>query len=267
MAKKTDQTVLLFKKKIFSSSKLRLLKTIQDKVIRTKSPLVVFTPNPEQLVLAQKDAQFSANLDRADYLIPDGIGLIWAASILNLFGKAEPISSRISGIDLATDFLEWAKQASWPVLLLGGRDYHQAKNQSVQLNISGQSAKKLKLQWLMGYQQASQPTKQEEQLVVKTIKQLKPKMVLVAFGAPQQEQWVVDHLPLLKQAGVKVVLVVGGSFDVLLGKLKRAPLIMRGLGLEWLFRLIQEPRRWRRQLALLEFMGMTLEELLSKKSA
>jgi N-acetylglucosaminyldiphosphoundecaprenol N-acetyl-beta-D-mannosaminyltransferase len=258
MAKKHDQTVLLFENHIFSKSKNRLLKILRDKVMRTKKPLTIFTPNPEQLVLAAKDPQFQQLLEQADYLVPDGIGLVLASRILNLTSRQGVIFERISGIDLAADFLEWGADEDWPVLLLGGKDYHQAENQTINLPIGGQAAGNLQLQWLEGYQNAAQPTKQEEQSVSKTLQALKPKVVLVAFGAPKQEQWVVDHLDLLQKSGVKLVMVVGGTFDVLFGRLKRAPLWMRALGLEWLYRLIQEPHRWRRQLALLEFMGMVL---------
>lgn len=271
--KKTDQTVLLLEKNIFSSHKSRLLESLREKVIGTKKPLIIFTPNPEQLVLAAKDRQFRSDFDQADYLLPDGIGLVLASRVLSLFGKAEPISQRISGIELSTDFLEWATDEQWPVLLLGGRDYHQAKNQPVKLAMSAHrrrgdasAAKKLQLQWLEGYANVAKPTKREEQLVRQTLRQLKPKIVLVAFGAPWQERWVIEHRALLRQTGVKVAMVVGGSFDVLLGRLQRAPLWMRALGLEWFYRLIQEPHRWRRQLALLEFMKMVFQEVFRKNA-
>jgi len=271
--KKTDQTVLLLEKNIFSSHKSRLLESLRKKVIGTKKPLIIFTPNPEQLVLAAKDRQFRSDFDQADYLLPDGIGLVLASRVLSLFGKAEPISQRISGIELSTDFLEWATDEQWPVLLLGGRDYHQAKNQPVKLAMSAHrrrgdasAAKKLQLQWLEGYANVAKPTKREEQLVRQTLRQLKPKIVLVAFGAPWQERWVIEHRALLRQTGVKVAMVVGGSFDVLLGRLQRAPLWMRALGLEWFYRLIQEPHRWRRQLALLEFMKMVFQEVFRKNA-
>ena len=271
--KKTDQTVLLLEKNIFSSHKSRLLESLRKKVIGTKKPLIIFTPNPEQLVLAAKDRQFRSDFDQADYLLPDGIGLVLASRVLSLFGKAEPISQRISGIELSTDFLEWATDEQWPVLLLGGRDYHQAKNQPVKLAMSAHrrrgdasAAKKLQLQWLEGYANVAKPTKREEQLVRQTLRQLKPKIVLVAFGAPWQERWVIEHRALLRQTGVKVAMVVGGSFDVLLGRLQRAPLWMRALGLEWFYRLIQEPHRWRRQLALLEFMKLVFQEVFRKNA-
>lgn len=266
--KKSDETILLFKKAIFSKSKTGLLKTLHDKVIRSKNPLIIFTPNPEQLVLAQKDSQFSTYLDQADVLIPDGIGLVWASKLHQLFGRSKAVTERISGIDLATDLLEWAAKETWSVLLLGGRDYYQARGQAIRLPANSQLPKKLQLHWLEGYKEVGAPTRAEEDAVAQTLRSLKPKLVFVAFGAPMQEKWVIEHLNLLEKSGTKLVMVVGGSFDVLFGRLKRAPLWVRVMGLEWLYRLLQEPHRARRQLALLSFIGMTINELFnpSKKA-
>jgi N-acetylglucosaminyldiphosphoundecaprenol N-acetyl-beta-D-mannosaminyltransferase len=191
---------------------------------------------------------------------------LWASCVLKLFGRGEAISERIAGIDLAIDLLEWAKKEHWRVLLLGGKDYHQAGKNQVELITNGNSTGKLQLQWLTGYENVGRPTKDEEAKVAAAFVHIQPQLVFVAFGAPQQEQWAMKHLSLLKKSRVQMVMVVGGSFDMLFGKLKRAPWWLRGLGLEWLHRLIQEPHRWRRQLALLGFIGLTIQELLKKKN-
>lgn len=263
--KKSDQTVLLFEIPLFSNKKSELLKSVAEKVIRTKKPIVIFTPNPEQLVLARKNPHFHNLLNNADYLIPDGIGVVWASRILHWFGQSKPIFEKISGIDLSADFLEWAAEHDWPVLLLGGKGYHQAENSPIPLVVDGKKARRLRIHWLEGYENVGAPTASEEAAVKAALRQLKPKLVLVAFGAPQQEQWVRDHQRELSAAGTKIVMVVGGTFDILFGRLRRAPALLRALGLEWLFRLIQEPRRWRRQLALFEFSGMTFAEIFRKK--
>jgi N-acetylglucosaminyldiphosphoundecaprenol N-acetyl-beta-D-mannosaminyltransferase len=263
--KKSYKAVLLFKKPIFSRPKSQLLDWLGQEVIRTKKPLILFTPNPEQLVLAQKNRQFDLLLKQADVLIPDGIGLVWASRILKLFGQREAITERITGIDLTVDFLEWAKNRHWSVLLLGGRDYHQAGKGNVSLPVNGNSAGKLRLHWLAGYENITRPTAAEELAVAAAFQKLKPQLVFVAFGAPAQERWVIEHRDLLKKSGTKIALVVGGSFDMLFGRLKRAPWWLKGLGLEWLYRLVQEPRRARRQLALLEFAWLTFKEVLKRK--
>ena len=89
-------------------------------------------------------------------------------------------------------------------------------------------------------------------------------MVFVAFGAPWQEKWVIEHEELLNKSGVELVMVVGGSFDMLLGGLKRAPMWIRAIGMEWLFRLAQEPRRFKRQLKIFKFVGLATKDLIVK---
>lgn len=118
------------------------------------------------------------------------------------------------------------------------------------------------LYWTPGYNSVQNPEKAEEEALVSTIsRQLQPDIVLVAFGAPWQEWWVESHLGLLQSSGVKLVMTVGGAFDFLTGKVRRAPGWMQRLGLEWLWRLIHQPWRWRRQLRLIEF---TLRVLINK---
>ena len=89
---------------------------------------------------------------------------------------------------------------------------------------------------------------------------MKPSIILVAFGAPWQEQWVVNHREFLEKNKVKLVMVVGGAIDMLTGKVQRAPKFVQQLQLEWLFRLIQQPWRWKRQLRLIQFIGHVLKE-------
>lgn len=243
---------------------MSLLNWLKTDVYRTKKPLIIFTPNPEQLVLAHQSPQFNSILQRADILIPDGIGLVLASRLLKIFGRGEAISERISGIDLVGDLLELSSSEDWSALLLGGHGYHQTNSREIFSSRFGKRDTKTQLQWLEGYQNSARPTASEEQKVTLAIKKLRPKIVFVALGAPRQEQWVVEHLSLLKQVDTKVVMVVGGAFDVLFGKLKRAPWWLRGIGLEWLYRLVQEPHRWRRQLALFNFAWLVWLELWKK---
>lgn len=270
--KKSDQTVLFFQKPFFSKDKPALLNWLESAVYRSKKPLVLFTPNPEQLVLAQKNPAFDQLLDRADVLIPDGIGLVMASWLLSAFGRGGRLTERIAGIDVAADLISLTSRERWTTLLVGGRGYDQAQTRGIEISTDrtidsrGRRAHRssAKLQWIEGYANAARPTVAEEREVQETITALKPQLVFVALGAPQQEQWVVDHLPLLTKHGAKVVMVVGGAFDILLGRLQRAPLWMRSLGLEWLYRLIQEPWRAGRQVALVEFVGLVVKELFRR---
>lgn len=118
--------------------------------------------------------------------------------------------------------------------------------------------------WLSGYQDVTRPSPQEEQRVLDAIKNLKPAVVFVAFGAPHQERWAASHLKTCFESGARVVMVVGGAFDFLLGKSQRPPSWVQQLGFEWLFRLLQEPWRWRRQLRLIRFAWLvTVQAMLT----
>ena len=94
------------------------------------------------------------------------------------------------------------------------------------------------------------------------IKQIKPRLVFVALGAPTQELWIAQHRNLLRKNNVEIAMAVGGSFDYLLNKVPRAPRWMQKLGLEWLFRLIIEPWRIKRQLRLIGFIALTIKKAI-----
>jgi len=210
-------------------------------------PLVIFTPNPEQVVLTQKQPSFLVTLQKADVLLPDGQGIVWASQWLK--GNGESIQERIAGVDVVKALLDQLPKTT-RVLLVGGQNYHLLQYKEHQIR------------WEPTYQDVKNPQPEEETQLQKVIQEFQPDLVFVAFGAPYQEEWVIAHLGLLKKSGVKLVMVVGGAFDVLLGKVPRAPLFIQHLGLEWLYRLIQQPWRWRRQLRLIEFIGLVGKQLL-----
>lgn len=219
--------------------------------------LTVFTPNAEQVVQASRNRQFLQTLHQADLLIPDGMGLVWGYNLLlkTKYSKStsEPVS-RIAGVDLTRELLKQLSTENKSeinqtrMLLIGGRNY--PKNELP-----------FNLKWTEGFNQIDQPQPSEQRALRELISSWQPELVFVAFGAPYQEQWVIDNQNWLEEQGVKAAMVVGGSFDTLLGRLKRAPVWMRKLGLEWLFRLFQEPWRWRRQLRLIKFVGLVLKEI------
>ena len=115
------------------------------------------------------------------------------------------------------------------------------------------------LYWTPGFQQAQQPSDEEIAQVGKLPKQLKPTVVFVALGAPQQEFWILDNAAVLQAAGTKLAMAVGGSFDVLFGKLTQPPAWIAQLGFEWLYRLVQQPWRWRRQLRLFSALKVVIQ--------
>jgi len=183
----------------------------------------IVTPNPEIIVKAQKDAEFKSILNKADLAIPDGIGIVWTAKLLN-----EQMAERVSGTDLVVKI----------------------KDQTVNLNINGRPvrifllggrdgvAQRVASQWpeVVGF---SEETESTELFVI--ITEYQPDILFVALGAPKQEKWIAQNLSRLPS--VKVAMGVGGAFDFLSQKIKRAPRFMQKIGLEWLWRLAREPRR------------------------
>ena len=247
---------------------------------------LIFTPNPEQIVLAGKDAEFKRYLQAADYLIPDGAGVVWASKYLRkkrrLDKKAQKqeiegedetiIAERITGADMTAWILEEAERQKMTVLVLGGFYANFVVNgdiANIPFDITDDSKigliRRIRMKngmitnWLEGYQNIKKMTKNETEAVKQAIKQLKPDILLVAFGAPTQEKWLIENRAFLSEIGVKTGMSIGGSVDFLTGKVRRAPKRWQKWGLEWLFRLGRQPWRAKRQMALIEFL-----ELLAK---
>jgi len=259
--KKIDAGALVFELLVFSKQKAQLLNDLKTELKSAKKTRILFTPNPEQVVLASKNRAFKKYLQQADILIPDGVGLVYASKLLGFFGKAQALKERIPGVEVVEDLLRIAQEEKLKVMVIGGRGYDDLE--SGQTNISSKTeGQSVQIQWLEAYRDVAKIKKEEELELVKTIKKNKPDIVFVAFGAPFQEQWIIEHQELFNKIGVKLAMAVGGSFDFILGKVPRAPLLVRVLALEWLYRLIQEPWRWRRQLSLVEFIGLIFKELI-----
>lgn len=294
--KKVEQTAKVMGQSFFSKHKPELLNTIALELKEATKPLIIFTPNPEHLVMTREKPDFARTLQLADWRLPDGVWVVIASRLLSWVGKSEPIAERIPGVEFAVDLLQMAAEKNWKVLLVGGRNYHGKKVEFTphhfaeggQLNHSlGSSAEwvieKLSqnfdtthqranattravslrsIYWLEAYQVATNPTVKEEIEVKKQLEVLQPDLVLVALGAPWQEQWIMTHYDILKDSKVKIAMVVGGAFDMLTGQIKRAPLRYRKVGLEWLHRLQQQPWRWKRQLRLFRFLFELFKEIL-----
>ncbi len=215
---------------------------------------LIFTPNPEQSVLATDSDTFRDCLLSGDQLLADGAGLVWAS-------RLEGVTlHRITGVDMTAWWLRVNRQGKVSTLLIGGRD-----------NVAADLARQVDPddQWCSGISghlnvaAAHDPAYQdqmadEEQAIFDAIKKRKPQVVLVAFGAPWQEEFLCRHREQLAKLGVKIAMVCGGAFDYLTGQAPRAPGWLRAIGLEWLFRLWQEPWRWRRQLRLIRFIHLVV---------
>ncbi|MFA5210937.1 MAG: WecB/TagA/CpsF family glycosyltransferase [Patescibacteria group bacterium] len=199
----------------------------------------IFTPNPEMLVDAQTDLYFKEVLNSGDLNICDGKGIeIFAGE------KIE----RISGIDLMTDILKLAEQNNYSVFFLGSGDkqtLEHLKNNLIKiypnLKIAGLN-KGLEInKILIENKEKLSFNKQENDELIGEIVMTKPQIIFVAFGHKKQEKWINEFLRDLPS--VKIAMGVGGSFDYLADKTKRAPVWMRKIGLEWFFRLLSEPKK------------------------
>lgn len=211
----------------------------------TSSPLIIVTPNPEQVVLAQTDEEFLKILNRADIALPDGVGIVWAMKAL----KSVSIK-RISGIDCMMDLVRLANKNRWTIGLVGGQNTVGKKT----LDVLQSSYQNLK-----GW--AIEPEQTDEKKLAKHITDSNTRIVFVGLGAPKQEEYI-DAVK--KQCKGVVFMAVGGSFDVIAGVVPRAPLWMQTIGLEWLYRLGKQPWRWRRQLALIRFFMIIIQSILTR---
>lgn len=253
--KKTDSTSLLFDLELFGRRRGDLLEILEKGIKESSGLKVVYTPNPEQVVQSRGNQEFKQVLLKADLLLPDGVGLVAASRFLSLLNKAKPLSERIAGVDVVIDLLEIARRNELEVLVIGGREY------SPEDYFAYEGAK---INWTPGFEDVSQQTAKEKRLLEEKVAEIKPDIIFVALGAPAQELWIDKHRGLLKKNGVKIAMAVGGSFDYLLGKVSRAPYWFRKLGLEWLFRLIVEPWRLKRQLRLIAFIFLTIKKAIEK---
>ena len=250
----------------FSRDKVSLLNLLVRRVAFGKALCTVATPNAEQIVQAAQDPQFTQTLSEFEIRIPDGSGPVLASKLLGWWRGSEKLTEWIPGVDVVAGLLdEFADDPKITALVIGGREYNglsykkwQVKNaRSAESPVS--PADKKPLYWLEGYQSVSAQTPEETTEILKSIKKLKPQIVFVAFGAPSQETWIIQNREFLDKNGVRVAMVVGGAFDMLLGKLTRAPQWLRSAGFEWLYRLYQQPWRWHRQLRLITFLWLVLK--------
>lgn len=196
----------------------------------------VFTPNVDHIVMLDRDARFRAAYGGASLALADGMPVLWASRLLGT-----PVPEKVSGSDLVLPLMRLAAAAGWRVYLIGGQPgTAEAAGtrfaSEVGVNVVGHDAPMLS------------PTGAcaDEAAVFARIRQAGPDLVLVAFGAPKQELWIERARPAL---GAAVAVAVGASLEFVVGRVRRAPRWMSRAGLEWLYRLAQEPRRlWRRYL-------------------
>lgn len=196
----------------------------------------VVTPNPEIVWLARKRADLMEAVNGADLVIPDGIGIIYAAKILGT-----PLIQRVPGIELTTALLGYAAGAGLPVYLLGAKP-----------GVAERAAERLKEQHPgLAVVGCGDGYFKEDAPVLERIRASGARLILVCLGFPRQELWMAAHKDEVGQA---LMLGVGGSMDVFAGDVQRAPEAWCRAGLEWLYRLLKQPSRLKRMIKLPVFL-------------
>lgn len=199
-----------------------------EEVIDKKKKAMVVTPNPEIVIKAYRDKSYQKILNSAFLSLPDGVGLLWAAKY-----KKTSFATRIPGVDFCKAALALAESREWKIFLLGGKPgvAEDAKekllNKHPDLKIVGAIFGKWK-------------GRGSDEEILKELNRTKPEIVLVAFGAPKQEKWIAKHFSNLPRA---VYVGVGGTLDFFANDIKRAPSWMQKRGLEWVYRIWQQPKR------------------------
>jgi N-acetylglucosaminyldiphosphoundecaprenol N-acetyl-beta-D-mannosaminyltransferase len=209
--------------------------------VENKRKSYVVTPNPEMVMSAQTDKEFSKALNQADLRVADGVGL-------RLVDKK---IKRVAGADLVNELVKLAAKKGWQVMLLGGRLGAAERAAS---NLS-RKYPNLALAALAGPQELEKMSQKEKQELVKKVNLFRPELLLVGFGHGKQEKWLAKNM---KKLEIGVGIGVGGTLDYLAKPWLRAPKGVRMAGLEWWWRLVLQPWRVRRQLALVRFMGKVM---------
>ncbi|MEW6047908.1 MAG: WecB/TagA/CpsF family glycosyltransferase, partial [Bacillota bacterium] len=214
----------------------------------------VVTLNPEMVMRARKDPGLAGVVSRAELVVPDGIGVVWAARMLG-----RPALGRVPGVELAERCLRELARLNLPVFLVGGEPPGPDGP-----GVAEEAARRLQARPdLAGLRVAGTHHgyfafgSDEEERLLRAIEAARPALLLVGMGVPRQEAWI-DHRRERLRRAVRVAIGVGGSLDVWAGRTRRAPPAVRRLGLEWLFRAATQPWRLKRLAALPAFAGAVL---------
>ncbi|HEY8759232.1 MAG TPA: WecB/TagA/CpsF family glycosyltransferase [Candidatus Limnocylindria bacterium] len=208
----------------------------------------IITANPEFVMLCREDPELAAIAAGADLVVPDGTGAVVAARLLG-----DPLPGRAPGRLLVDRLAALASERRLTMFLLGAapgiaeRAAETLRGRHPELRIAGTYA----------------GSADDDADVLPRVVAAAPDVVLVAFGMPKQERWIARNLPQLPSA--RVAVGVGGSLDYLAGAAKPPPGAVHAIGLEWLWRLVRDPKRWRRQRVLPRFVVLVLLARMRRK--
>ncbi len=211
---------------------------LEERLLAGKQTFVV-TANAEIIMMCQQDAEYNHIISReAELVLPDGAGAVWAGRYLGY-----KVPERVAGFDLYNHLLALSAKKGYKAYFFGGSP-----------NIA--EAAKIKSESLYPGVQIvgchnGYFTAEDEPQIIEAINNSGADMLFVALGAPKQEKWILANRQALKP---RIIMGIGGSFDVLAGKMERAPKWMQDASLEWAFRLYKQPSRFMRMLALPKFV-------------
>lgn len=213
---------------------------------RTRAGAQIVTLGTEMVVYAQRDAHFRAILNASALSLCDTVGLLTVAR-----RRGAPLRRRVAGVELIEDLCARAAAEGLPVYFLGGAE-----------GVAADAAAILEVRFpglVIAGTRSGYFSEEESPAVAAAIRASGAALLFCGMGSPRQELWLAENL---QETGCGAGIGVGGSFDVIGGHVQRAPHAVQRLGLEWLYRLFKEPRRWRRQLALPRFVWLVaLDEL------
>lgn len=248
--------------KITTASREEVLEYIVKRLLGPSKKFYIVTPNPEILVYATRSSSYQKTLNTAAVSLPDGIGVIAAGNILNI-----GLKGRITGTDFMYELCKECAINGLSIGLLGGTKgvaektakCLREKYPDLRVIFTGEEWEGRNVDYGLKIMKKD-PSMKGELNNHKSIINNHIDILFVAFGAPKQEDWIAKNL---ENIDVTCAMGVGGAFDFISEKVIRAPFIVRSIGMEWAYRLISQPWRAKRQLALPVFAVKIARELLS----
>lgn len=231
-----------------NGTKKSVLEKIKKYIGTTTEFVHIVSLNPEIMVEAVNNQVFNKIVRTAQVRITDGIGVVLAGRILG-----RPVGERLTGVELVEELVKYAAYAERPIMLIGGGDKI-AEKLAKCYSSKYPSGRFLGVQ---GYKNKYKPTKEEDEKLFSIVAEMAPQIVFVSFGSPWSETWLYENRERLQGM---VCASVGGAFDYLSDTVQRPPRVVRRIGMEWLWRLITQPWRWKRQLKLITFILLILRE-------
>jgi N-acetylglucosaminyldiphosphoundecaprenol N-acetyl-beta-D-mannosaminyltransferase len=217
---------------------------IFDEFIQSRTPHHIITLDASMCVMAEKDSKLRKIIEKSDLITPDSVGVLWACKRM---GKS--LRERVSGVELVEMLCSLSHDKQYRLFFFGSAP-----------GVAEQAAEKMRLKYpgcmIVGTHNGFF-TEKDSNAIITQIQNAKPDILCVALGIPKQEMWISEHI---QELGVPICIGVGGTLDVLSGNVRRAPMWMRKLSLEWLHRLISNPKKIGKVMTLPKFVMLILRK-------